>query len=203
MMELTLDQFARATGAEEAVAARYHDHALAAMERFSIDNPTRTAAFLGTVSVETRQLTAMEEDLYYRDPKRLACLFLRAFDEDHDRAIEPEEINKAIPYCRNPQGLSMRLYNGYHGRGGGQLTWERNYKLHGDKLGYDYVGQPNMLVDPFHAMLSAASFWDEIKANDIAHDMDEVTRRWNGPKRLQLAERIARRDTALQALLLG
>lgn len=200
-MELTHEQFAQATGAEQEVADRYRDHALAAMERFSIDNPTRASAFLGTISVETMHLTKMEEDLYYRDAKRLAGLFLRVFDENSDHVVSDEEITKAIPYTRNPKGLSMRLYGGFHGRGGAQLTWERNYRLHGDKLGYDYVGSPNLLIDPFHAMLSAASFWDEIKGNEVAHDMDEVTRRWNGPRRLQLAERIARRDAALQVLL--
>lgn len=201
MMALTLEQFAKATGSQEAVAALYHDHALTAMERFSIDNPTRIAAFLGTVAVETLYLTKMEEDLYYRDAKRLAGLFQRVFDLDHDREISEEEVKQAIPYTRNPKGLSMRLYDGYHGRGGGQLTWERNYRLHGDKLGYDYKGQPGMLTEPFHAMLSAASFWDEIKANEVAHDMDEITLRWNGPRRLALAERIAQRNTALQAIL--
>lgn len=200
-MELTLDQFARACGADVAVAAPYHEHALTAMQRFSIDNPTRMSAFLGTMAVETLHLTKMEEDLYYRDAKRLAGLFRRAFDLDQDGVISDDEVNKAIPYTRNPKGLSMRLYNGYHGRGGGQLTWDRNYKLHGDKLGYNYLGHPEMLLEPFHAMLSAASFWDEIKGNDIAYDMDEVTLRWNGPRRLQLAERIASRDAALQAVI--
>lgn len=200
-MELTPEQFAAAIGATDANAARYFDHAVAAMERFRIsDTAAGVAAFCASVSVETRRLTAMEEDLFYRDADRLAHLFKRVYDADHNGVISPEEVQKAVPYCRNPKALSKVLYNGFHGRGGAQLTWERNYALHGKKLGFDYVGDPALLTTPEHAMLSAASFWDEIDGNSVAHDMGELTRRWNGPARLALAERIAQRDKALAAL---
>lgn len=199
-MELTLDQFADATGATHANASVYLDSALAAMARFHIEEDEQVASFLASVSVETQRLTAMEEGLYYKDPARLADLFRRVFDEDHDNKISPEEVTRALPYVRNPKGLSMRLYGGFHGRGGAQLTWERNYRLHGDKLGVNYVANPGLLLEPEHAMLSAASFYDEIKGNDCAHDMGELTRRWNGPRRLALAERIAQKNAAMAVL---
>lgn len=198
-MELTLDQFATATGATDDNAAKYFDAAVAAMDRFKIAEPAAAAAFLANVSVETMKLTKMEEDLHYRDPERLARLFLRVFDEDHNRVISPEEIAVAAQYVNNPHALSMKLYNGFHGRGGAQLTWEGNYKLHGDKLGVDYVGEPALLLTPEHAMLSAASFWDTIRGNAFADDMDTIVARWNGPRRLQFAERLAMRDIALAA----
>lgn len=200
-MDLTIDQFAKACGAEVGVAADYFDHAVAAMARFRIsETPVQVAAFLATVSVESRRLTAMEEDLYYKDARRVAELFKRVFDANHDRVITDDEVKIAMGYVRNPKGLSMRLYNGYHGRGPIQLTWERNYKLHGDKLGFNYVADPNLVKTPEHGFLVAASFWDEIDGNAISHDMGEVTLRVNGPKRLALGERIAQFQVAQSVL---
>lgn len=187
-MEFTLAQFQVATGADETHATLYYPHAVEACARFKIDEtPARLAAFFGTISVESRQLSMMEEDLYYRDAARLVAIFPSKF----------KSVDEARPYCRMPADLSRKLYNGYHGRGAGQLTWEKNYKVHGDRLGYDYVGNPAMVKTPPHAILSFASFWDLNDINDVADDMTAVTRRVNGPKLMHLAERIARCNTAL------
>lgn len=188
-MEITLEQFALATGATEENAQTYHEACLAAMARFEIDQTAeRVSAFLATLSIESARLTTMEENLYYRDPARLSKIFPSKFRTAAD----------AEPYVRNPAALSMKLYNGFHGRGGIQLTWEKNYRIHGDRLGFDYVSNPTWLLAPDHAMLSAGSYWDLNKCNDVADDMDEVTLRVNGRARMHLAERIAQRDTALE-----
>lgn len=200
-MELTLEQFAQACGAEAAVAAPYFDHALETMDRFRIsETAVQIAAFCATLSVETGRLTSMEEDLYYKDAERLAKLYRRMFDTDGDKKISPEEIAFAQRYTRNPKGLSMQLYRGYHGRGGCMLTWERNYALYATKLDLPLLDNPELLLLPEYAMLVAGAYWDENRCNAVAHDMDEVTRRVNGPARLHLAERIAQRDIALSVL---
>lgn len=199
-MDLTLDQFAVATGATLENAGLYHPWAVQACERFQIVSPVQLAAFCASMAVETTRLTAMQESLYYRDAERLAKIFRRVFDLDHNGAITPDEIDKARLYCRMPKELSLKLYGGYHGRGGMMLTWEKNYIFHGSKLGFPYAREPNMLLQPEHAMLSAASFWDSAACNDVAHDMDEVTRRVNGPARMHLAERIAQRNVAMEVL---
>lgn len=198
-MDLSLEQFALATGATLENAGLYHPWAVQACERFKILAPTQLAAFCASVSVETARLTAMEESLYYRDAERLAKLFRRVFDIDKDGKIEPDEIDAARPYCRMPKELSLKLYGGYHGRGGLMLTWERNYALQTVKLGYPYLREPELVMKPEHAMLTAASFWDDSRCNDVAHDMDEVTLRVNGPARLHLAERISQRNAAMEA----
>jgi putative chitinase len=199
-MDFTLDQFAVACGATEQNAALYYEAAREACDRFKIDDATKLAAFFGHMAIETRYLNAMQEDLYYRDAERLAGLFRRVFDLDKDGKIEPEEIDAARPYCRMPKELSLKLYGGYHGRGGMMLTWERNYAAQTLKLGFDYLHEPDLLLKPKHAMLTAASYWDDAKCNDVAHDMGESTRRINGPKRLHLAERISQRNKALEVL---
>lgn len=200
-MDITVEQFALATGATVENAAKYHEAALEAMDRYRIsETPVQIAAFCGTVGIECTHLTRFEEDLYYRDAERLAKLFKRAFDENHDGTVSFEEITKARAYCKMPQALSEKLYGGYHGRGAIQLTWQKNYKVHGDRIGLDYVTNPEWVCRPLDAFLTAGSFWDLNGCNAVAHDMDEVTLRVNGPRRLALAERIALRNKALEVL---
>ena len=162
------------------------------MVRFDICSLQRQAAFLATVAVESAHLGKMEEDLYYKDPARLARIYPRAF----------KNAAAAVPYVRNPQGLSELLYKGHHGRGLIQLTWRRNYERAGEALGYDYVGNPALVAEPKHAALTAAWYWHDAKCNDPADrgDMTEVTRRVNGPALMHLAERKAQYEIALKAL---
>ncbi len=189
-MSISLEQWAEATGSNADNALRYYDAAVAAMERYEIVTAEQIAAFCATISIESARLTTMEESLYYKHPERLLRIFPRAFSS----------IEEAQPFCRNPAALSQKLYNGYHGRGAIQLTWERNYLIHSRRTGNDYLRYPEKLLEPEHALLSAASFWDLNLINDVAYDMGEVTLRVNGPARLHLAERIAQYDTALAVL---
>ena len=191
-MTFTVDQLAAATSAPYGNAKVHHPHLEAAMCRFDIDSLQRQAAFLATVAVESQQLTKTEESLYYKDPARLARIYPRAF----------KNAAAAVPYARNPQGLSELLYKGHHGRGLIQLTWRRNYERASEALGFDYVGNPALVAEPKHAALTAAWFWHDAKCNDPADkgDMTEVTRRVNGPALMHLAERKAQYEIALKAL---
>ena len=191
-MSFTVEQLAAATSAPYGNAKVHHPHLCAAMSRFNIDSLQRQAAFLATVSVESQQLSKMEEGLYYKDAARLARIYPRAFKSAAD----------AEPYARNPKGLGDLLYKGYWGRGFLQLTWRRNYERASEALGYDYVGNPALVVEPKHAALTAAWYWHDAKCNDPADkgDMTEVTRRVNGPALMHLAERKAQYEVALKAL---
>lgn len=189
-MKLTIDEIARATGAKRSIALPFTDPLNEAMYRFEINTARRVSAFLATVAVESTNLSAVEESLYYRDPARLVAIYSRAF----------KNTQTAVPYTRNPAGLSQLLYKGYHGRGLIQLTWEKNYKEAGDALGYDYVGHRELLLQPKHAALTAAWFWSANGCNEAADrgDMNDVTRRVNGPARMHLAERIAQYDANIE-----
>ncbi len=199
-MEITLEQLKAATGSDTENAATYLDPIQLALDRFHIETPTQVSAFLATVAIESARLSAVQESLYYRDAERLAKLFRRVFDTNKDKVISQDEIEAARPYCRMPKELSRKLYNGYHGRGLIQLTWEENYRAAGRALGFDYVSDPDMVCLPLHAALTAGWFWDSKGLNDVADNMDEVTLRVNGKLRLHLAERIAQRDVALTVL---
>lgn len=178
---MTFDQLAAATGASSANALKYIDPLNAAMALFDISTPQRKAAFLATVAVESVNLSKVEEDLYYKDSARLARIYPRAFKTAAD----------AAPFARNPAGLSKKLYEGYHGRGLIQLTWLRNYDLCGKALNRPYLQQPELLLTPTDAALSACWFWNENKCNVPADkgDMTGVTRIVNGPALMHLAER--------------
>ena len=191
-MSFTVEQLAAATSAPYGNAKTYHQPLLDGMTRFNIDSLQRQAAFLATVSVESQQLSKMEEGLYYKDAARLARIYPRAFKSAAD----------AEPYARNPKGLGDLLYKGYWGRGHLGLTWRRNYERAGEALGYDYVGNPTLVATPKHAALTAAWYWHDAKCNDPADkgDMTEVTRRVNGPALMHLAERKAQYEIALKAL---
>lgn len=190
MNRLKPHEIARACAALPEHALQHADTLNDAMERFFIlDTERRVAAFLATVAVESAYLSATEENLNYRSAERLVKIYPRAF----------KTIEQAQPYTRNPEGLSQKLYAGYHGRGLVQLSWRENYERAGDALGYDYVGAPTLVTQPKHAALTAAWFWHEHGCNELADDgdMDEITRRVNGPARLHLEERTKLAKNAL------
>lgn len=169
------------TGSNMANAIRYAEHLTQAMDTFQINTPIRQAAFLATIAIESQNLSKVEEGLYYKDPARLATIYPRVFKSQSD----------AAPYARNPDGLGQLLYGGYWGRGLIQLTWEKNYREAGADLGYDYLSNADMVLEPQHAALTAAWFWAKNGCNKPADlcDMTGVTRIVNGPALMHLDER--------------
>jgi putative chitinase len=63
-----------------------------------------------------------------------------------------------------------------------QLTGKDNQKRCGDALGMDFIKNPELLLTPEGASLSAAWFWAENKCGPIADSGDFValTKRING-----------------------
>lgn len=183
-MNLEIDDLARATLSTFANAERYYPVLIPAMDRFQInENSLRQAGFLATLSVESSRLTAVEESLYYKDPERMAKIYSRIF----------KDAAAAEPYARNSAKMSELLYQGYHGRGLIQLTHKENYERYGNLLGYDYLRNPALLLQPKHAALTAAAYWSENQCNQAADrgDMRDITRRVNGKALMHLAERLA------------
>ena len=189
---MTFEQLAAITGSTSANALKYIEPLKAAMALFDISNTRRKAAFLATIAVESMKLSKVEEDLYYKDPARLAQIYPRAFSS----------AAAAAPFARNPKGLSEKLYQGYHGRGLIQLTWLKNYEAAGKALGKPYVEQPQLLLEPTHAALSACWFWNANGCNTAADkgDMTGVTRIVNGPALMHLAERKKVFEDAMKVL---
>ena len=70
----------------------------------------------------------------------------------------------------------------YHGRGLIQLTGKDNYANCGSSLSVDLLSNPDMLLDPKYAALSAGWFWGKKGLNALAdsQDYDIMTKRING-----------------------
>ena len=70
----------------------------------------------------------------------------------------------------------------YRGRGLIQMTGKESYANCGSRLGMDFIGNPNWLVDPKYAALSAGWFWNKKGLNSLAdtQDYETMTKRING-----------------------
>jgi putative chitinase len=188
-MQLTSDLLTACTGANDSMAVRYAPHLDAAMQRFGITSPSAASCLLGQLAIESEgrdgPLSAMEEGLFYSDPNRLRTIFPSLFVRGPYRAEE---------YVRNPVGLSQLRYQGFHGRGLIQLTWRDTYAAAAKDLGFDYVAQPALVLQPMHAALTACWFFSVYKGClPFAEqgDVYTITGLINGPARLKLAERKA------------
>ena len=145
-----------------------------AMARYGIDTPARMASFLAQTGHESAQFSRLNENLRYSSAKRLMQVWPKRF---------PSEA-AAAPYVDNPEQLAnfvyaRRLGNGdassgdgyrYRGRGILQITGRSNYAAVGQALGLDLIGQPDLLLQPEHAAMSAAWFWDSRGLNALADD---------------------------------
>lgn len=182
------------TGATRANAERYVLPLADGMNRFGIHSSSAMAAFFGQLVIESYGLQKVEEDLYYTTPARLREIFPSLFVQGGYRAED---------YVRNPRALSMLRYKGFHGRGLIQLTWEDAYIAAGRAVGADYRGNPDLLLQPQHAALSAcwvfAVFKDCLPAAERG-DVYDITGRINGKARLKLAERKAATARAYKVL---
>lgn len=166
---------------------------LAACEDRMINTPERLAAFLANAAHETAGFSNFIERLSYRDPVRI-CQFFRKFDLDKDRVIDPEEIEFAKRFIKNPVELANHVYGGrfgntdpgdgwkFRGRGIFQTTFKDNYADVSKALGYDFVRDPDKLAEPPFAAKSAAYYWHSKNLNKLADkgDLTTITKAING-----------------------
>jgi len=180
----------------------------AACDRFEINTHHRIAGFLGQILVESANLTATEEGLYYRSADRIALVFRRL--------RETHSLNDLAKLARNPRGLANAAYAGvngngdeasgdgwaYRGRGAIQLTGRANYAEAEAALGRPYIAHPELVALPPDASLTAAWFFAKAGCNALADSAqwDVITRRINGPAMLHSDERRSITEDALQAL---
>lgn len=177
-----------------------------AARRFEINTRSRIAAFIAQVAHESANMTRVEENLFYTTPERI-------------RAMWPKRVASladAATLTRNPKALADRVYanrlgNGdessgdgwrYRGRGLIQLTGRSNYHVAGDALGRHYVTHPELVAQPSDAAYTAAWFWASIGGNALADSaqIDELTRKINGPGMVGADDRRSRFDDNLRAL---
>lgn len=192
-VQLTKELFTRIAGTSLEYGERYWPVVQKLFPAYGLtDNKNRLAASMAQIRVESNCLKDLEEGLYYKDPLRLATIFRTAFDVNKNKLIDAADIAAATPFARNPSALSKKLYQGFHGRGLIQITWEDNYRAYGVSVGRDIVGKPDLLLQPQDAVESACWYLKSRSCfvpADIG-DIDAVTRKVN-PAMMHAAERRA------------
>lgn len=174
------------------------------LPNFDIDGKRRVASFLSQVGHESAHLNILSENLNY-SADGLRKIFGKYFPDD----------KTAARYARQPKWIASRVYanrmgNGneqsmdgwkYRGRGILQVTGKSNYERCSDFLFQDdrLVQDPDLLLQPNYAIMSACWFWKANRLNDYADDVRRTTRIVNGGYH-GLADRQAIYDRAMEYL---
>jgi putative chitinase len=151
--------------------------------KYDISTPIRQACFMGQCAHESGNFKTLQENLNYSAEGLMKTWPSR---------FPTKEI--ADQYARQPAKIAGKVYNGrlgntseeeasmYLGRGLIQLTGRENYANCGTALGVDFIGNPNLLVEPKYAALSAGWFWNKKGLNALADasDIETMTKRING-----------------------
>lgn len=183
-MRITADQLCSALIIEGELSNIWVDPLNETFERFGLVDPIHVAAFLSQVGHESARLSQVEENLNYSS-KGLLATFPKYFT--------PQQ---ALDYARKPENIANRVYanrmgNGdessgdgwkYRGKGVIQVTGRQNHARCGEALGLDLINDPDLLLEPLNAALSAGWFWESRKLNNLAEqeDLRGITRAVNG-----------------------
>ena len=173
-------------------------------DKYSLNTALRQAAFIGQCQHESNNFRTLEENLHYS-----AAGLMRVWPSRFTSDVV------AQAYANNPEKIANKVYAGrmgngdeesgdgwaYHGRGLIQLTGRDNYSACGTSLGFAYITNPELLVQPRHAALTAGWFWNKKGLNDLADiaDYTTMTKRINGGT-LGLDDRIAKIQKAKEIL---
>jgi len=177
---------------------------LKTFEKYEINTPRRQAAFIGQCGHESASFKVLRENLNY-SAKGLVATWPSRFPN----------IDFASEYERKPERIANKVYGGradlgntedgdgwrFAGKGLIQLTGRNNYKTCGDALGVDLIANPELLIEPEYAALSAGWFWNKRGLNALADNEDwtTITKRINGGSH-GLQDRIDRTHKAMDIL---
>lgn len=172
--------------------------------RCGLATPLQQAAFIGQCGHESASFTKLEEGLSY-SAERLMKVWPRRFPT----------LDAAQPYARNPKALANNVYanrmgnrdeasgdgHRFRGRGCIQLTGHSGYFHAGKWLGVDLVKEPDLILTPQYAALTAGWFWATHNCNKFADAQDwfNLTKKINGGTH-GLDDRIQRTNRALAVL---
>jgi putative chitinase len=174
----------------------------AAFDKYDINTLKRQAAFIGQCAHESANFKTLEENLNYSAEGLMKTWPSR---------FPTKEV--ADQYARQPAKIAGKVYNGrlgntseeeaskYLGRGLIQLTGKENYERCGLAIGIDFLSDPNLLLDPRYAAMSAGWFWNKKGLNELADAQEhgQITKRINGGT-LGLDDRIQKTTKAFAAL---
>lgn len=203
MIPLYADQVMSATGCAKDTADGWLPFLQGTCKAYEITNQKRIAAFLAQIGHESAGLVRLEENLNYT---------WQALRRVWPKRFPTDEI--AQQYHRRPFAIANRAYanrmgNGneasgdgwkYRGKGLIQLTGKDNHRACGEAIGEDLVSNPEKLLQPVNAALSAGWFWKVNGLNELADrgDILRISTKINGGA-LGLEDRLAKYEKALIA----
>lgn len=158
------------------------------LQAAAIDSPVRQAAFLAQVLVESAELQHVQELLNYSAAR------LQALWPSHITSQAMAEACSHHPELLANTVYANRMGNGdaasgdgwkYRGRGLIQITGRDNYTAYAHAMKVDAVNDPDLVLQPQGAALSAAWFWASHHLNDLADQNSDtafvaITRHING-----------------------
>jgi putative chitinase len=213
MIALTAAQLQKATGCTHARAELFLPFLQGAMKAYDINTPKRVAGFLSQISHESGQLETLQESLNYS-----VDAMLRMFGRHRISEADARRYGRTATQKANQEAIANALYGGdwgrknlgntqpgdgwrYRGRGLKQLTGRANYADFSAAIGEDFVAEPDRLLLPVNAALSAGWFWGTNGLNALADrgDVPAMTKRINGGD-IGLKERTALYGQAMQVL---
>lgn len=174
---MTPEQLAACTGSSVTVAGQWLPHIDAAMAAYSINTPTRQAAFLANVGHESGHLRYVRE---IWGPTAAQLRYERRFDKPWPQIGTrrwPDDIEDKTNRLAFSLG-NEQIGDGekYKGRGLIQITGRANYRALGEAFGLSLESHPEQLELAKYAALSAGWFWEERNINAYADrgDFDGV-----------------------------
>jgi putative chitinase len=191
---------------------KWLDAVVQTCQEFEINTLERIAAFIAQTAHESGGYTMLTENLNYRAatlaacwPNRFAVLGADKKPVKDNGKLVPTAVANSI--AGKPQLIanlvySNRMGNGpaesgegwlYRGRGLKQLTGKDNVTRCGQALGVDFVGNPDLLLEPLYAARSAGWFWKTNNLSKFAdvEDLEGMTKKINGGL-IGIADRKAR-----------
>jgi putative chitinase len=191
-----------AAGIKREVADKWLAHVQSALARFEINTPKQVAAWLAQTAHESGGYTMLVENLNYRASTLAACWPNRFAVLGADKKPVKDAQGKLTPtavannIAGKPELIANLVYSGrmgngpaesgdgwaFRGRGLKQLTGRDNVTRFSKACGVDCVSNPDKLLEPEFAALSAAWFWSVNKCGPLADADDFVglTKKING-----------------------
>jgi len=199
---LTIEQLQICTGSNKSNAEVFLPYIKEICKSFRINTPKRLAAFLSQVGHESAGLSCLQENLNYSAdglantwPGRYAKRLQNGlYAKNSVGRYLPSDL--ALKIARKPVLIANNCYanrmgNGddksgdgwkYRGRGLKQLTGKSNYAELTLDAGIDFVSNPDLLLEPVYAVISACWFWKKNNLEVYAdkQDIEGMTKKING-----------------------
>lgn len=208
---MDINQFRRAAGITEQLAARWFPHITAAMKEFGIEAPAHQAMFIAQVGHESRGFSRLVESMDYSIAGLADFVRYGRLTQGQANALGRRSYERVLPIERQ-RAIANLVYskrmgnNGptdgwfYRGRGLIQITGLNNYRDCGNGLKVDLVQKPELLAQDDYAARSAAWFFATKGCMKYTGDLVRVTQIINGGQN-GIDDRRARYITASKVLL--